>query len=178
MPKLSAGLLLYRLSGGAGAECRPAAPGSAEQAIGTVEVLIAHPGGPFWARKDDGVWSIPKGEYTPPEDPWTAAQREFEEEVGLPPPPGPRIDLAPVRQSGGKIVTAFAVLGDLDVGSAHSNTFELEWPRGSGQLTSFPEVDRVEWFTVAQARAKLLKSQLPFLDQLMAHPGLTGLRDG
>ncbi len=160
MPKLSAGLLLYRVRDS------------------VVEVLIAHPGGPFWARKDDGAWSIPKGEYTHAEDPWAAAQREFEEEVGSPPPPGPRIDLAPVKQPGGKVVTAFAVRGDLDVKGARSNTFELEWPPGSGQLKSFPEVDRVEWFTVVRARIKLLKGQLPLLDQLMADPGLADLREG
>jgi predicted NUDIX family NTP pyrophosphohydrolase len=178
VPKLSAGLLLYRLNDGAGAVCRPAAPGSAELAIGTVEVLIAHPGGPFWARKDDGAWSIPKGEYGPGDDPWAAAQREFEEEVGLAAPPGPRIELAPVKQAGGKVVTAFAVQADLDISDTHSNTFELEWPRGSGKLKSFPEVDRVEWVTVAQARVKLLKSQLPLLDQLMADPGLADLHEG
>lgn len=160
MPKLSAGLLLYRLSDG------------------VVEVLIVHPGGPFWARKDDGAWSIPKGEYAADEDPWAAAQREFAEEVGSAAPAGPRIDLAPVTQTGGKVVTAFAVRGDLDVADAHSNTFELEWPRGSGQMKSFPEVDRVEWFTVARARAKLLKGQLPLLDQLMADSGLADLREG
>ncbi|WP_292975700.1 NUDIX domain-containing protein [Mycobacterium sp.] len=159
MPKLSAGLLLYRVRDRA------------------VDVLIAHPGGPFWARKDDGAWSIPKGEYPEHEDPWAAAQREFEEEVGCAPPSGPRIDLAPVRQSGGKIVTAFAVLADLDVSDTRSNTFELEWPRGSGQMKSFPEVDRVEWFPVAQARAKLLKGQLPLLDQLMAAPELADLAE-
>ncbi|HXO79230.1 MAG TPA: NUDIX domain-containing protein [Mycobacterium sp.] len=160
MPKLSAGLLLYRIRDG------------------VVEVLIAHPGGPFWARKDDGAWSIPKGEYTQDEDPWAAAQREFEEEVGSVPPAGPRIDLAPVKQAGGKVVTAFAVPGDLDAADAHSNTFELEWPRGSGQMRAFPEVDRVEWFPVAQARAKLLKGQLALLDQLMADASLAGLREG
>jgi predicted NUDIX family NTP pyrophosphohydrolase len=160
VPKLSAGLLLYRLNDG------------------VVEVLIAHPGGPFWARKDDGAWSIPKGEYTEGDDPWAAAQREFEEEVGSAAPPGPRMELAPVKQAGGKVVTAFAVQADLDVADAHSNTFELEWPRGSGKLKSFPEVDRLEWFTVAQARVKLLKSQLPLLDQLMADPGLADLREG
>ena len=160
MPKLSAGLLLYRLTNG------------------VVEVLISHPGGPFWARKDDGAWSIPKGEYSPGDDPWAAAQREFEEEVGSAAPPGPRIELAPVKQAGGKVVTAFAVRGDIDVAGADSNTFELEWPRGSGKLKSFPEVDRVEWFTVAQARVKLLKGQLPLLDQLMADPALADLREG
>jgi predicted NUDIX family NTP pyrophosphohydrolase len=160
VPKLSAGLLLYRIRDG------------------VVEVLIAHPGGPFWARKDDGAWSIPKGEYMQDEDPWAAAQREFEEEVGSAPPVGPRIDLAPVKQPGGKVVTAFAIPGDLDPTAARSNTFELEWPRGSGQRRAFPEVDRVEWFPVAQARAKLLKGQLALLDQLMADPRMAGLREG
>lgn len=160
MPKLSAGLLLYRVRDG------------------VVEVLIAHPGGPFWSRRDDGAWSIPKGGYAVDEDPWTAAQREFEEEVGSAPPVGPRIDLAPVKQPGGKVVTAFAVPGDLDPASAHSNSFELEWPKGSGHVRSFPEVDRVEWFPVAQARGKLLKGQLALLDQLMADPGLAGFGEG
>jgi predicted NUDIX family NTP pyrophosphohydrolase len=160
MPKLSAGLLLYRVRDG------------------VVEVLIAHPGGPFWARKDDGAWSVPKGEYTNGEDPWVAAQREFVEELGLPVPPGPRIDFAPLKQPSGKIVTAFAVLGDLDVTDAHSNTFELEWPRGSGRIRAFPEVDRVGWFSVAQARTKLLRGHRPLLDQLMAHPSLAGLPEG
>src|ERR1700759_1517383 len=168
MPKLSAGLLLYRVRDEVGRSRRPAA----------VEVLIGHPGGPFWARKDDGAWSIPKGEYTQDEDPWAAAQREFEEEVGTAPPAGPRIDLAPVKQAGGKVVTAFAVPGDLDAADAPSNTFELEWPRGSGRMLAFPEVDRVEWFPVAQARAKLLKGQLALLDQLMADASLAGLREG
>ncbi len=159
MPKLSAGLLLYRVRGG------------------VVDVLIAHPGGPFWARKDDGAWSIPKGEYTQGEDPWMAAQREFTEEVGLTPPAGPRVDLGSVKQSGGKVVTAFAVQGDLDVTEARSNTFELEWPRGSGQLRTFPEVDRVDWFPLAQARAKLLDGQRSFLDQLMSDSSLAGLAE-
>jgi predicted NUDIX family NTP pyrophosphohydrolase len=159
VPKLSAGLLLYRVRGG------------------VVDVLIAHPGGPFWARKDDGAWSIPKGEYTQGEDPWMAAQREFTEEVGLTPPAGPRVDLGSVKQSGGKVVTAFAVQGDLDVTEARSNTFELEWPRGSGQLRTFPEVDRVDWFPLAQARAKLLDGQRSFLDQLMSDSSLAGLAE-
>ncbi|MEZ0363639.1 NUDIX domain-containing protein [Mycobacterium sp. pUA109] len=148
MPKLSAGLLLYRTTHGA------------------IEVLLAHPGGPFWARKDDGAWSIPKGEYTAGEDPWHAAQREFTEEVGLPPPPGPRTDLGTLRQPSGKQLTAFAVAGDLDLTDAHSNTFEMEWPKGSGRVRQFPEVDRVGWFTLAQARVKLLKGQVPVLDRL------------
>jgi predicted NUDIX family NTP pyrophosphohydrolase len=160
MPKLSAGLLLYRVN------------------KDVVEVLIAHPGGPFWARKDDGAWSIPKGEYTDGDDPWVAAQREFEEEIGLQPPAGPRISFPPLKQPSGKVVTAFAVRGDLDLTDAHSNTFDLEWPKGSGRIQSFPEVDRVGWFPVAQARAKLLKGHRPFLDQLMAHPSLAGSREG
>ncbi len=149
MPTLSAGLLLYRAHDG------------------IVDVLIAHPGGPFWARKNDGVWSIPKGEYSADEDPWLAAQREFVEEIGLPVPAGRRIDLGQLRQPSGKVVTAFAVAGDLDVTEARSNTFELEWPRGSGRTQSFPEVDRVGWFAVADAKAKLLKGQAPFLDRLL-----------
>lgn len=161
MPKLSAGLLLYRVRGG-----------------GIVEVLITHPGGPFWARKDEGAWSIPKGEYAEADDPWVAAQREFTEELGLPVPDGPRLDIGPVKQPSGKVVTAFAVKGDLDVTDARSNTFEMEWPRGSGRMREFPEVDRVDWFPVAQARDKLLKGQRAFLDRLMAHPDLAGLSDG
>lgn len=160
MPKLSAGLLLYRVCDGG------------------VEVLIGHPGGPFWARKDDGAWSIPKGEYTDGEDPWAAAQREFEEEVGWAPPAGPRVDLGAVKQPSGKVLTVFAVRGDLDITDAHSNTFELEWPRGSGRIRAFPEVDRVGWFSIAQARAKLLKGHRDFLDQLMAQPSLPDLGEG
>lgn len=149
MPKLSAGVLLYRI------------------ADDGVEVLLAHPGGPFWARKDDGAWSIPKGEYTEPEDPWLAARREFREEIGLDVPDGPRVEFAPVKQPGGKIVTAFAVRGDLDVTDTVSNTFELEWPRGSGRIREYPEIDRVAWLSVAQARSKLLKGQQPLLDRLV-----------
>jgi predicted NUDIX family NTP pyrophosphohydrolase len=160
MPKLSAGVLLYRVCDG------------------VVEVLIAHPGGPFWARKDNGVWSIPKGEYTDGEDPWMAAQREFLEELGLAVPAGPRIDLGPLKQPSGKVVTAFAIHGDLDVTDARSNTFELEWPKGSGTMRDFPEVDRVGWFAAAQARTKLLKGQRAFLDRLMTHPELAGLSEG
>jgi len=160
MPKLSAGLLLYRVRDG------------------VVEVLIGHPGGPFWARKDDGAWSILKGEYTDAEDPWAAAQREFEEEVGLAPPTGPRIDLGSVKQPSGKVLTVFAARGDLDISDARSNTFELEWPKGSGRIQAFPEVDRVGWFPVAQAKTKLLKGHHAFLDRLMANSTLAGLRQG
>jgi predicted NUDIX family NTP pyrophosphohydrolase len=134
-----------------------------------IDVLIGHPGGPFWARKDEAAWSIPKGEFTDDEDPWAAAQREFVEEVGLPVPDGPRVALPPVKQSGGKVVTAFAVEADLDVTDSVSNTFELEWPKGSGKIKEFPEIDRVGWFSVAEARVKLLKGQRPLLDALIAH---------
>jgi predicted NUDIX family NTP pyrophosphohydrolase len=159
-PKLSAGVLVYRTRDG------------------VVEVLIAHPGGPFWARKDDGAWSIPKGEYADGDDAWAAAQREFGEELGLPVPAGPRVDFGPLKQPSGKVVTTFAVRGDLDVTDARSNTFELEWPKGSGRMREFPEVDRVAWFPVAQARTKLLKGQRAFLDQLMAQPELAELAEG
>jgi predicted NUDIX family NTP pyrophosphohydrolase len=160
VPKRSAGLLLYRIRDG------------------VVEVLIGHPGGPFWARKDEGAWSIPKGEYTDDEDPWAAALREFGEEIGLPPPDGPRIDMAPLRQPGGKVVTAFAVLGDLDVTESASNTFELEWPRGSGNFRQYPEIDRVGWFSVARARSKMLKGQRPLLDSLMSDPAVADSTEG
>jgi len=151
MPRTSAGVLLYR------------------RGADGYDVLIGHPGGPFWARKDEAAWSIPKGEYTDEEDPWVAAQREFVEEIGLPVPEGPRVALPPVKQSGGKIVTAFAVAADLDVTDSVSNTFELEWPKGSGTIKEFPEMDRVAWFSVADAYVKLLKGQRPLLDHLLAH---------
>jgi predicted NUDIX family NTP pyrophosphohydrolase len=160
MPKLSAGVLLFRTRDG------------------VVEVLIAHPGGPFWARKDDGAWSLPKGEYDDGEDPWTVARREFHEELGLPVPAGPPANLGALKQPSGKVVTAFAVEGDLDVTDTRSNTFELEWPRGSGRMREFPEVDRVGWFPVAQARTKLLKGQRTFLDRLMTLPAVAGLPEG
>ena len=149
MPKRSAGLLLYR---GSGAD---------------LEVLIVHPGGPFWAHRDDGVWSIPKGEYTAGENPWQAAQREFSEELGLPVPDGVRIDLGEVRQSSGKIVTAFSVNADLDIAGAQSNTVEMEWPRRSGRIRRFPEIDRAAWVTIEVARIKLLPGQQPILDRLL-----------
>jgi predicted NUDIX family NTP pyrophosphohydrolase len=146
----SAGLLLYRICPG-----------------GAVEVLIAHPGGPFWARKDDAAWSVPKGEYLAGEDALDAAYREFEEEVGLTPPDGRVIFLGELRQPGGKRVSAWAIEGDLDVTNSSSNTFAIEWPRGSGAIREFPEVDRVEWVSVDQARRKLVKGQAPFLDALL-----------
>lgn len=134
---------------------------------GVPEVLIGHPGGPFWARKDEGAWTIPKGEYDDAEDPWTAARREFTEEIGLPPPDGPRIEFAPQRQPSGKVVIVFAVEGDLDIRDAVSNTFVLEWPKGSGNFREYPELDRVGWFSLVDARVKLLKGQRPLLDLLM-----------
>src|SRR4029453_11628910 len=148
--KLSAGILLYR-----------------KRKTG-IEVLLVHPGGPFWARKDDGAWSIPKGEYTEGEDPWTVAQREFSEELGKKAPVGARIDFEPVKQPSGKVITAFAVRGDLDLEGTFSNTFELEWPKGSGKLREYPEIDRVGWFSVTEANEKLLKGQRPLLDRLTA----------
>jgi predicted NUDIX family NTP pyrophosphohydrolase len=153
----SAGLLLYRVRAG-----------------GVVEVLLAHPGGPFWSGKDDGVWSIPKGEYEPDEDARATAFREFREEVGLDPPAGEPTPLGEQRQRSGKWVSAWALEGDLDVTDSTSNTFELEWPKGSGTRREFPEVDRVEWMPVATARTKLLRGQLPFLDELMAAAGARG----
>ncbi|NTY60633.1 NUDIX domain-containing protein [Mycolicibacterium sphagni] len=158
MPKFSAGVLLYRITDG------------------VAEVLIGHPGGPFWARKDDGAWSIPKGECEPDEDPWAAAQREFTEELGCAVPEGSRIAFDAVKQPSGKVLTVFAVGADLDITDAQSNTFTLEWPKGSGRLQEFPELDRVAWFPVAQARRKLLKGHVVFLDRLMAHQ--TGLAEG
>jgi predicted NUDIX family NTP pyrophosphohydrolase len=133
-----------------------------------IEVLIVHPGGPYWAKKDAGAWSIPKGEYAEGEDPWTAAQREFAEELGQVPPSGDVHDLDVIRQAGGKVVRCFAVEGDLDVDEARSNEFELEWPPRSGRFQSFPEVDCAIWATPDVAREKLLKGQRPFVDRLLA----------
>ena len=149
MAKRSAGLLLHR-RGPSGEE----------------EVLLVHPGGPFWARRDEGAWTVPKGEYAEGEDPLAAAEREFAEELGRPPPPGPRHDLGEVRQAGGKLTRLWAVRGDLDVTDVRSNTFEIEWPPRSGRTATFPEVDRAAWLAMAEARAKLLPSLLPFLDRL------------
>jgi predicted NUDIX family NTP pyrophosphohydrolase len=130
------------------------------------EVLLVHPGGPFWARRDLGVWSIPKGEYESGEDPLAAALREFAEELGSPAPDGDRADLGEIRQRGGKAVRAWAVTGDLDVDAVQSNTFELEWPPRSGRTTSFPEVDRAEWFELDLARQKIIPAQAVLLDRL------------
>jgi predicted NUDIX family NTP pyrophosphohydrolase len=137
-------------------------------AAGELEVLLGHPGGPFFAKRDDGAWSIPKGEYEPGEDPRTAAAREFAEELGAPLPAGPEWDLGEVRLPSGKRLTVYAVRADFDASQARSNTFELEWPPRSGRLRSFPEIDRAEWFDAGTARRKLSKGQAEFLDRLLA----------
>ena len=130
-----------------------------------LEVLLAHPGGPFWAKKDLASWSIPKGEYEDTEDAFTVAQQEFFEETGFV-AQGEFIQLTPVKQPGGKIVSVWAVKGDFDASCAGSNTFTMEWPKKSGIFQDFPEVDRVQWFPVAIAKEKLLKGQVGILDQL------------
>lgn len=147
-PKTSAGLLLYRIRDG-----QP-------------EVLIARMGGPFWAKKDAGAWSVIKGEYDENEDAYAAARREFEEETGTPPPQGATLELGAVRQRSGKLVTAWAIESDFDASRIESNTFTMEWPRGSGRQQAFPEIDRIEWFDLDTARAKLVSSQCVFLDAL------------
>jgi predicted NUDIX family NTP pyrophosphohydrolase len=147
--KRSAGILLYRLAGGG------------------PEVLLVHPGGPFWARKDAGVWSIPKGEYEDGDDPLACALREFEEETGSTLPPGELIELDDVKQKGGKVVRAWAAEGDLDADAVRSNTFRMEWPPRSGRTAEFPEVDRAGWFGIDEARVKLSPAQAEFLDRLL-----------
>jgi predicted NUDIX family NTP pyrophosphohydrolase len=148
--KRSSGLLLYRQ--------RPSGP----------EFLLVHPGGPFWAKKDAGAWSIPKGEYAEAEDPLDAAKREFAEELGSLPPAGGYIDLGELVQPSRKIVAAFAAEGAFDPAGLHSNHFEMEWPPKSGRVQSFPEVDRAGWFNEAEAREKILAGQAPFIDRLIA----------
>jgi predicted NUDIX family NTP pyrophosphohydrolase len=134
---------------------------------GVREVLLVHPGGPFWARKDAGAWSIPKGEYANGDDPRACALREFEEELGSPLPAGTELtELGTVRQSGGKLITAYAAAGDLDAGTITSNPFTIEWPPRSGRTQEFPEVDRAEWFALGEAREKINAAQAEFLDRL------------
>lgn len=133
-----------------------------------VEVLLAHMGGPFWQRRDAGAWSLPKGEHGSEEAPLAAARREFTEELGLPAPPGPVVDLGTVTQAGGKLVSAWAVEGDLDPADVVPGVFEMEWPRGSGRVQEFPEIDRVAWFDLSGARGKLVAAQRAFLDRLAA----------
>jgi predicted NUDIX family NTP pyrophosphohydrolase len=145
--KLSAGIILYR-----------------RRNTG-IEVLLVHPGGPFWVKKDDGVWSIPKGEYVEGEDPLSVAKREFAEEIGSE-ANGPCVELPPAQQPSGKIIRAWAVEGDLDAESIHSNTFSMEWPPKSGRMQSFPEADRALWCDVTLARRKILPGQRVLLDEL------------
>jgi predicted NUDIX family NTP pyrophosphohydrolase len=129
-------------------------------------VLLAHMGGPFWRNKDDGGWSIVKGEYDEHEDAYAAARREFEEETGARPPPGEVLALGELRQPNGKWIMAWALEGDLDPSSIKSNTFVIEWPRGSGEQREFPEIDRAGWFDTAAARRKLVKGQVAFIEEL------------
>jgi predicted NUDIX family NTP pyrophosphohydrolase len=150
---LSAGLLAHRVG------------------VAGLEVLIVHPGGPFWARKDLGAWSIPKGEHGPDEDAHAAAHREFAEELGIAAPEGTERFLGERRQPSGKVVSVWAVDGDVDLTGTHSNEVTMEWPRGSGRTITFPEVDRAEWCTVDVARERLLRGQVPFLDELVAQLG-------
>jgi predicted NUDIX family NTP pyrophosphohydrolase len=147
MAKVAAGLLLFRRKND------------------RVEVLLVHPGGPLWTRKDEGAWSIPKGEIEPGEDPLRAAQREFEEELGSP-VSGDFIPLTQIRQASGKLVHAWAVEADFDPATLQSGTFSMEWPPRSGRQQHFPEVDRAEWFTLDDARRKINKAQVALLDQL------------
>jgi predicted NUDIX family NTP pyrophosphohydrolase len=150
VPARSAGLLPYRFT-----------------YEGIIEVLIVHPGGPLWAARDDGAWSVAKGEYAPGEEPESAAEREFAEELGQVAPPGPRLDLGELRQASGKLVRVWAFEGDLDTASVVSNEFEMEWPPRSGKRARWPEVDRAAWMPVEQARRKLVKAQVGFVDRLV-----------
>jgi predicted NUDIX family NTP pyrophosphohydrolase len=147
MPKESAGLVVFRTRGS------------------SIDVLLVHPGGPFWVRKDEGAWSIPKGEIDPSEDPFAAAVREVREELNWA-PDGDVIRLTSIVQKAGKVVHAWAIAGDWDPASLRSNTFELEWPRGSGRMRQFPEVDRAAWFPLPEARRRILAAQVPLLDEL------------
>jgi predicted NUDIX family NTP pyrophosphohydrolase len=159
VPRLSAGILLWR-NGASG-----------------IEVLLVHPGGPYWARKDDGAWSIPKGEADEGEPLLAVALRELEEETGLR-PAGEPMPLGSARQAGGKWVHAWAIRGDADPASIRSNEFELEWPPRSGRVRRFPEIDRAAWFAAPQARRKLLKGQLPLLEALLARVAPGGSPEG
>jgi predicted NUDIX family NTP pyrophosphohydrolase len=152
----SAGILLYR---GQGKD---------------LEVLLVHPGGPAWAQRDLGAWSVPKGEHLDGEDPLAAARREFEEELGTAPPDEDAHDLGEIRQKSGKRVRAWAIAGDLDTAEIHSNTFMFEWPPRSGKMIEIPEVDRAEWFGLEAAREKINVGQVPLLDRLAEIVGSTG----
>jgi predicted NUDIX family NTP pyrophosphohydrolase len=153
MPKRSAGILLFKRESGA------------------LRVLLVHPGGPFWQKRDRGSWSIPKGEYVEDEDACAVASREFQEETGVSAPAGDLIPLGEVRQGGGKVVTAWGLEGDLDPEKIVSNTFEMVWPPKSGRHQTYPEIDRAGWFTLAEAREKILDGQRPLLERLAAAIG-------
>jgi predicted NUDIX family NTP pyrophosphohydrolase len=157
--KRSAGILLYR------------------HGADGPEVLLVHPGGPFWAKKDRGAWSIPKGEYEDGEDPQTCALREFEEETGTAPPAGALIELGEVRQKNGKRVTAWAAEGDLDVDAVRSNTFTMQWPPRSGRMQEFPEIDRAAWFSLGEALEKLIPAQVEFLGRMTERLGTSEDRE-
>ena len=154
MKKQSAGILLYRSS-----------PKG-------FEVFLVHPGGPFWAKKDIAAWSIPKGEFIPEEEAFAAAKREFREEVGADVPQGKAIELGQFKVSSSKIVHAWAVEADFDTKQVKSNAFELEWPPKSGQTRTFPEVDKAGWFSLGRAQVKIVKGQVPVLEQLAAKLGV------
>jgi predicted NUDIX family NTP pyrophosphohydrolase len=147
--KQSAGILVYRLA--------PPA----------LEVLLVHPGGPFWAKKDDGAWFIPKGQLEAGEEPLAAALREFREEVGIEPPAGEPLDLGTVKNKGGKLIHAWALPGDLDLSAFKSNTFSLEWPPRSGKQCEFPEVDRARYFGIEEATLKMHEAELPLVERLL-----------
>ena len=150
-PRRSAGLLLFRHTDGG------------------VEVLLGHMGGPYFAKKDAGAWTVPKGEYEAGETAWEAARREFQEELGLPPPDGEAIDLGEVRQTNGKIVTAWAIEADLDPAAIEPGTFTMEWPPRSGRIQEFPELHRVAWLRLDRAREVIVRAQAAFLDRLAEH---------
>ncbi|MFF4117389.1 NUDIX domain-containing protein [Streptomyces sp. NPDC001714] len=152
-PKRSAGLLLFRHTGEG------------------LEVLLGHMGGPYFAKKDAGAWTVPKGEYEPSEPAWEAARREFQEELGLAPPDGEAIELGEVRQANGKIVTAWAIEADLDPAAIAPGTFVMEWPPRSGRIQEFPELDRVAWLPPDRAREVIVSAQAAFLDRLAEHSG-------
>jgi predicted NUDIX family NTP pyrophosphohydrolase len=147
--KQSAGLLVHR------------------GAVAALEVLLVHPGGPFWAKKDDGAWFIPKGEIENDEEPWATARREFREELGLPPPDSEPLELGTVKNKSGKLIYAWALAGDLDLSGFHSNTFSLEWPPRSGKQREFPEVDRARYFGIEEATQKMHSAELPLLERLL-----------
>lgn len=155
MKKQSAGILLYRLN--------KKGP----------QVLLVHPGGPFWAKKDMGAWSLPKGEFAEDEEPLVAAKREFSEETGMPVPDGELTPLGTTKLSSGKVIHAWAVKGDMAASAIKSNTFELEWPPKSGVTQEFPEVDKAAWYLLDEAKVKIHRGQLPFIEKLAEHLGST-----